>query len=459
MKYDAIIIGGGPAGVIAAYTIAKENKKVILIDEKQLNQIGDKVCGDALRKSHVNFISEKIGLNPPNKEELSDEIDYFVIKTSNNEMAFFAPDEGIVVNRKLYGQRLLREIENIGVKILPETSIKELLITNDYLVGVECQNKKTKITETNIGDLTIDCSGRNHIIRKKMPQNTFSKIEKEHSKTEFSIAYREILKLKKKNEFKRRLVLVYDKTAPEPGYFWIFSKGDYEVNVGIGWADSDSKKQSVKQIYDKILSKYFMVDEYEVIYSGGYTIPTRYPLLNAVGNGFITAGDAAFHTDPFLAEGHGPALLAGYYAGYYALRSINSNNYSEEMLWPYNIAIMNEFGITHIKSQLFVKMLTDVGMQDFFDFMLGRKIITLEEFRKIRQGKKFSKFSLLKKIIKIMPHFSYLKSIWTFQQQLRQVNEFYTNYPVSPQDFEIWNNSFSKWLNQVLQIGNERKVE
>ncbi|MFX1286789.1 MAG: hypothetical protein ACFFB5_24335 [Promethearchaeota archaeon] len=48
---------------------------------------------------------------------------------------------------------------------------------------------------------------------------------------------------------------------------------------------------------------------------GGYTIPMRYPLMNAVASGFIVTGDAAFHANPFSAEGHEPVLVAGYYAG------------------------------------------------------------------------------------------------------------------------------------------------
>jgi flavin-dependent dehydrogenase len=288
-----------------------------------------------------------------------------------------------------------------------------------------------------------------------MPNNTFLNLEKNHKREEFSVAYREIIKLKKKkNPYKKKLVLIYDNIAPEPGYFWIFSKGEYELNVGIGWEQTKGNelKISIKSVFKEILMKFFSPSEYDVLQAGGYTIPTRYPLLNAVGNGFMTAGDAAFHTDPFLAEGHGPALLAGYYAGFYAVQSLNKGDYTEKGLWDYNIEILKSFGHTHLKSHLFVHMLTKVGMQEFFDFMLGKKIISFEEFRKVRKGEKISKKALLIKIFKISSRISYILNIITFQKQLKKLNSFIIDYPNSPELYESWKKNFDTWLTKQLQI-------
>src|ERR1035437_6662931 len=54
IKYDAdvLIVGGGPSGSICAYYLAKEGKKVILIDSESFPR--DKICGD--------FVSP-VGLN------------------------------------------------------------------------------------------------------------------------------------------------------------------------------------------------------------------------------------------------------------------------------------------------------------------------------------------------------------------------------------------------------------
>ena len=45
VETDVLVIGGGPAGVLSALTSAKNGKKVILIDAKIYEEIGNKTCG------------------------------------------------------------------------------------------------------------------------------------------------------------------------------------------------------------------------------------------------------------------------------------------------------------------------------------------------------------------------------------------------------------------------------
>ena len=50
-KYDVAIVGGGPAGVICAITVAQNGFKVAIVDKKSRDKIGDKTCGDAIDKA------------------------------------------------------------------------------------------------------------------------------------------------------------------------------------------------------------------------------------------------------------------------------------------------------------------------------------------------------------------------------------------------------------------------
>ena len=45
MDYDAVILGGGPAGSTAAMYLAKAGKKTLLIDKVKFPR--DKTCGDS----------------------------------------------------------------------------------------------------------------------------------------------------------------------------------------------------------------------------------------------------------------------------------------------------------------------------------------------------------------------------------------------------------------------------
>lgn len=54
--YDAVIVGAGPAGASAAYYLAKDGKKVLLLDKKKFPR--DKICGDAVCKTGIEILQE-----------------------------------------------------------------------------------------------------------------------------------------------------------------------------------------------------------------------------------------------------------------------------------------------------------------------------------------------------------------------------------------------------------------
>ena len=53
-RFDAIVIGAGPAGSTAAYLLAKRGFKVLLLDKKAFPR--DKVCGGLLTWKTVNVL-------------------------------------------------------------------------------------------------------------------------------------------------------------------------------------------------------------------------------------------------------------------------------------------------------------------------------------------------------------------------------------------------------------------
>ena len=60
-KYDAIVVGAGTAGCLAAKTVAEKGLKVCLLEKKPRDEIGEKICGDALGEHHLKFL----GLEKP----------------------------------------------------------------------------------------------------------------------------------------------------------------------------------------------------------------------------------------------------------------------------------------------------------------------------------------------------------------------------------------------------------
>ncbi|MBI4170433.1 MAG: FAD-dependent oxidoreductase, partial [Candidatus Aenigmarchaeota archaeon] len=56
MTYDAIVIGAGPAGSVAAMFLAKAGKNVLLVDKARFPR--DKTCGDAQGRKAAAIMTE-----------------------------------------------------------------------------------------------------------------------------------------------------------------------------------------------------------------------------------------------------------------------------------------------------------------------------------------------------------------------------------------------------------------
>jgi len=119
-KFDVIVVGAGTGGCLVAKTVADVGLDVCLIDRKKKEQIGDKVCGDAIGKHHFDYL----GLDYPSGEELERRMIGVRIRSPDRKHTFDITGErlyGFIVNRRLFGQRLLKNAINAGATLLEST--------------------------------------------------------------------------------------------------------------------------------------------------------------------------------------------------------------------------------------------------------------------------------------------------------------------------------------------------
>ena len=445
VEADVLVIGGGPAGVLSALTSAKNGKRVILIDAKMYEEIGNKICGDALNLEPATFLEEKLGIEKPHGDEVADLVERLIFKTSNAE--FPLKGDGYVLNRHPYGQRLLKQAEEYGVEVRSKTKAVRAISENGIVKGAIVREKRKNEYEIR-AKVTIDCSGRNFQIRRTLSEDEFPYLEKKMEKRDVAASYREIIRLKEDHPYHNEIYLMYHKEIPEPGYFWIFSKGEKRLNVGIGWFLDMEVERGMKDHFWEVLHYYYPPGTYEVEDKGGYTIPTRYPMTNAVANGFITAGDAAFHVNPLSAEGHGPALIAGYYAGKAASEAIDTNDISEKSLWQYNVDVMQHFGLSHTKVQLFTEALLKIKIAGL-EFLLKRNIFTQEQFLNLHAGSKMGKFEMLKLAIKAFPRYIILFQMKRIANEAAAFEKLFAEYPKTPEQYLAWQKRFQSRMEQI----------
>ncbi len=448
-QYDAIVVGGGPAGVLSAYTLATYGHSVALLDKKRHDQIGNKTCGDALDTSSVTMLHQALGLELPEGEEVSDVLDTMTIATEEGKLSLEAP--GYTVDRHIYGQRLLRECENLGVKVIDSAPVRGVIIEEGFVRGVTY--KKEGKDEDIRGKIVIDCSGTWGAVRRNLPDGFSEGLHKELPDNHIAASYREIIELNKEHEFLHEIYLYYDKEIPSPGYIWYFTKGSKRLNVGTGWLKSDTSviKGSMKKIFKNALHKVYSPDEYKVLVSGGGQIPIRPPFDCLTFNGGMVVGDAGCLVDPTTAEGHGPALMGGYYAGLVASEALETGDVSREGLWGYNRLVIGHFGARHAMSYIFLKYLRKIG-QKGIGTVIKRRFFSEEELTSIFLGKELELGvgAVIKKLLRIFPHWGIALTFKKMKEEVIQIRDHYMKYPHDPLELPKWRKERDQLLGEKL---------
>ena len=448
--YDAIVVGGGPAGVSSAYTLAKLGRSVLLLDKKSHDRIGDKSCGDALDRSSPEVLFKEFGLKLPHGDEVSDELKYMTIATPEGHVKMTAP--GYTVDRHIYGQRLLKECENAGVEVIGSAPVRDVIIEDGFVKGVKYMHKGEMIEVRST--VVIDCSGTFAAVRKRLPEGFSEGLNREVPDYHIAASYREIVELKEKDHpYKNEIVLLYKENIPPPGYLWFFTKGPKRLNLGTGWLKSESHlyDKSMKQIYREALDDHYKRDEYEVLKTGGGQIPVRPPFDCLTFNGGMVVGDAGCMVDPTTAEGHGPALVTGYFAGKVASESIDRNDVSREGLWAYNVQVMELYGVRNSMSYVALRYLRKLS-PDGLQFIIKRGIITENELKDIYDGEEnaISLWSMLGKVIKCFPKYGLLWTLKRMVDDVKEIGTYYEQYPSDPSDLKKWREGRNALLKEEL---------
>jgi len=440
--FDVIIVGGGPAGVSSAISIAKNGFKVVIIDKKKINDIGEKTCGDAIDKAALMRVKDKIGVELPFENEISDVISKMSIAANeiNTKVSLDAP--GYQIKRLEYGQRLLKEARDLGVVIIPNSPVRGIIYENGYINGVTYYEKSIK--KELRAKFTIDASGAYAVIRKSLPDELLvDGMTKSLSDDQVWPTYREIIKLrddKKSHNFTEEIVLMFDDDYPPPGYFWIFTEGEGYLNIGIGW----EKTQNLGKLKDKLrfeLGKYYKRDDYEIIKKGGGQIPFRPPFDSLVFNGGALAGDAACMVHPVTAEGHGPALDTGVNLGLTISSALKNNRRDKESIWEYNLSVARHYGRKHMEAHLMKLMLRNIGGKGL-KYLIKRDILSDEQLNLIFAGEELgdavSNYEIIQKIIKLLYKPKLLWELIKLIRGLKKVNKIYLEYPIEPIELKNW---------------------
>ncbi|UCD03626.1 MAG: NAD(P)/FAD-dependent oxidoreductase [Candidatus Woesearchaeota archaeon] len=434
MKYDVLVIGAGPAGTIAASNLAGSGLETLLVDAKPKEEIGKKVCGNALGGQHL----ETIGI-----PDLPDYTYYQRVKG----IRLYSPNlkaslnlelegtHGYMLDRKEFGSYLLNRARNQGAEFL-DNHKAEISLSSGIVVG----GKKIK------ADMTLVASGMSNFSRNIKELSSFQTDKNK----ETVIAFRQILKLKPKDMDTKYLMIHLNQEIAPVGYCWTFPMYETDdsvvANVGIGMAKQENPmiKQRLEN-YKELLPDIFSGSE--VLESGGGEVPISHPQETLVGldkhlkpNGILLAGDAGNTVSPIHDGGIGSSMKAGKAA---AEAMILTHETGElDNLFTYNSGYLDAYGYKQVKQLMLMKQIRKSNNHEIDAAMCGG-IIKDEDIEKISMGQelKIPTFDKIRRGVRAKFRKDGIfaaKKLLKANRLVKEITELYEEYPAAPVALPYW---------------------
>ena len=430
-RYDLLVVGAGVAGCMAARVGAERGLSVCIIDVKPRDRIGEKVCADAIGKHHF----DRLGLAYPKGVELKARIKGVRVFSPSRRISYFVEGEGFIVNRKPFGQRLLKEALDAGAELLDKTKALGPIVKDGFVVGVEA--KRPQVGKLEIyAEVTIDASGFLATIRSNMPPE--AGFPSWIDRRDYCVGYREVRELKGGLEEPDVCHIYLSSILAPGGYAWVFPAGEGRANVGLGVQAVEGHPNPRALLYEHLLS-WPMFKGSRVLEAGGWFIPTRRPLENMAWNGLLLAGDAACQANPLHGGGIGQSLLGGSLAAEVASDAIEAGDVSLKALWAYNVQFMRLMGARNAELdvfRIFLQKLTD----DEIEYGMSKKLIGEEDLARVSEGESISLSALdkLSRALRALGRPGFLRRLSRTLKLMKEVRQHYEAYPASPDRFKSW---------------------
>ncbi|MDQ3944661.1 MAG: geranylgeranyl reductase family protein [Actinomycetota bacterium] len=313
MRYDVVVVGGGPSGAAAAYWLAEAGHQVVVLEKSRFPR--DKTCGDGLTPRAVRQLHD-MGLAGPLGEfhrfgGLRSVAHGITLELEWPRHPDFPP-YGYVVPRRDLDEMVAEAAVKAGATLWQATEAVAPLVEGGLVVGARAKGKDTGALRDVRGRYLLVADGANSRFGRALGTARARRYP-------LGMAIRGYYRSPGHDQdwIESHLDLRDRKGDALPGYGWIFPVGDGTVNVGVGLLSTfrDWKAVNTSHLMEAFVE---MAPAHWGLSPGTATcIPTggRLPMGNSVepsaGPTWLVVGDAAGAINPFNGEGIAYAYETG----------------------------------------------------------------------------------------------------------------------------------------------------
>ncbi len=308
-RYDAIVVGAGPAGSTAAYRLATAGLDVLLLDRAKFPR--DKPCGGGVTERAARLLPFRID---PVVEEVATTVDLrlrygktirrgdgvpLVYLTQRRRLDLFLAEQAAAAGAEFRDEAKVTQVETAeeGVSVLAGGERLEA----DVVVGADGVNGITARALGLGGNRHLGVALEGNLADDKLRADYGGKIV-----LEFGVV--------------------------PGGYAWVFPKGDH-ANFGVGgWgSEGPALRDHLRRLCE---AHGVSVDNLDDV--RGYRLPLRSPTSKLARGRALLVGDAGGLIDPVSGDGMFEGFLSSQYASeavldLFAGRARDLNAYSEHL--------------------------------------------------------------------------------------------------------------------------------
>ncbi len=357
-KFDCIIVGAGPSGLSAGYTLAKAGLSAVIIERGDYP--GAKtVMGGILYSHAIGEIISDFYKEAPLERPITEQRVMLLADDSSLQLGYKTqkfsqiPYNSFSVLRAQFDGWFAQKVDQAGVMVIPKTVVDAVIKENDQVVGI-----KTEQGEVLYGDCVLACDGVNSLLSQK------AGLHQEWQPQDVALAVKEVLTLPREKIQDRFNLEDNEGSAIEfmgvvskgmTGIGFLYTNKD-SLSLGIGCLLSDYQKSLIKpyELIEEVKShpaiKRFIdgakTEEYlaHLIPEGGfYRLPPLY------ADGMLICGDAALLVNSIHREGSNLAMKSGVLAAQTVIEAKNKKDFSAKTLSSYKKRLEESFIIQDLK--------------------------------------------------------------------------------------------------------------